>query len=292
MHGVSTRAVDDLVEAMGVDAGISKSEVSRICAGLDEIVGAFRTRTLGHIEFPYVYLGRDLPARAQRHRPGGVHGRRGRHRHHRRRLPGDPRPRRRRQRGRDVLAGFLTGAQEARPGRGAAGDLRPARRPGRGAASAASRAPGTNAAGCTSPATCSPTSPRHKADMVAGGVPHHLRPARRRQPSHAAWDEVRDQLAESFPKIGPLMDDAKAEVLAFTAFPRAHWRKIWSHQPARADQQGDQTPLPRRRHLPQRRRRHPPRRRRPGRHARRMASRRPPLPLRKLHGAALPRPRY
>src|SRR5436305_14449752 len=56
VHGISTRGVDDLVEAMGVDAGISKSEVSRICAGLDEIVGAFRTRTLGHVEFPYVYL--------------------------------------------------------------------------------------------------------------------------------------------------------------------------------------------------------------------------------------------
>lgn len=56
VHGISTRAVDDLVEAMGVETGISKSEVSRICAGLDEIVGAFRTRTLGHIEFPYVYL--------------------------------------------------------------------------------------------------------------------------------------------------------------------------------------------------------------------------------------------
>ena len=27
------------------------------------------------------------------------------------------------------------------------------------------------------------------------------------------------------------MDDAKAEVLAFTAFPRAHWRKIWSTNP-------------------------------------------------------------
>lgn len=36
--------------------GISKSEVSRICAGLDETVGAFRTRELGHTEFPYVYL--------------------------------------------------------------------------------------------------------------------------------------------------------------------------------------------------------------------------------------------
>ena len=44
VHGVSTRSVDDLVEAMGVESGISKSEVSRICAGLDEIVGAFRIR--------------------------------------------------------------------------------------------------------------------------------------------------------------------------------------------------------------------------------------------------------
>ncbi len=47
----------------------------------------------------------------------------------------------------------------------------------------------------------------------------------------ATWDEVRDQLAARFPKIGPLMDHAKAEVLAFTAFPRAHWSKIWSTNP-------------------------------------------------------------
>jgi putative transposase len=56
VHGVSTRAVDDLVAALGVDSGISKSEVSRICAGLDEVVGAFRTRLLDHVEFPYIYL--------------------------------------------------------------------------------------------------------------------------------------------------------------------------------------------------------------------------------------------
>src|SRR6476619_5790054 len=54
--GVSTRSVDDLVAALGVESGISKSEVSRICAGLDEVVGAFRTRRLDHVEFPYVYL--------------------------------------------------------------------------------------------------------------------------------------------------------------------------------------------------------------------------------------------
>jgi transposase-like protein len=47
----------------------------------------------------------------------------------------------------------------------------------------------------------------------------------------ASWDQVRDQLAGMFPKIGPLMDDAKAEVLAFTGFPRAHWQKVWSTNP-------------------------------------------------------------
>jgi hypothetical protein len=31
-----------------------------------------------------------------------------------------------------------------------------------------------------------------------------------------------------FPKTGPLMDDAKAEVLAFTGFPREHWRHACS----------------------------------------------------------------
>src|SRR3954462_3909654 len=56
VHGVSTRSVDDLVAALGIDSGISKSEVSRICAGLDEVVDAFRSRRLDHTEFPYVYL--------------------------------------------------------------------------------------------------------------------------------------------------------------------------------------------------------------------------------------------
>ncbi len=46
-----------------------------------------------------------------------------------------------------------------------------------------------------------------------------------------AWDEVRDQLAGSFPEVGPIMDQAKTEVLAFTGFPKAHWRKIWSTNP-------------------------------------------------------------
>src|SRR3954471_24776069 len=54
--GVSTRSVDDLVAALGMDSGISKSEASRICAGLDEVVGAFRPRHLHRAPFPYVDL--------------------------------------------------------------------------------------------------------------------------------------------------------------------------------------------------------------------------------------------
>jgi putative transposase len=42
VHGVSTRKVDDLVEALGVASGISKSEVSRICAKLDKDLESFR----------------------------------------------------------------------------------------------------------------------------------------------------------------------------------------------------------------------------------------------------------
>ena len=71
VHGVSTRSVDDLVGALGADSGIKKSEVSRICAGLDEIVGAFRARRLDHIEFPYVYLDATVRHEAPYDRAGG-----------------------------------------------------------------------------------------------------------------------------------------------------------------------------------------------------------------------------
>ena len=54
VHGVSTRKVDDLVKALGLD-GISKSEVSRICGELDTVVAAFRTRSLAGTH-PYLWV--------------------------------------------------------------------------------------------------------------------------------------------------------------------------------------------------------------------------------------------
>ena len=54
VQGVSTRKVEALVQTLGI-AGISKSEVSRMCASLDAQTDAFRTRRLD-AEYPYVWF--------------------------------------------------------------------------------------------------------------------------------------------------------------------------------------------------------------------------------------------
>ena len=64
--GVSTRRVDDLVKALGIE-GISKSQVSRLAQTLDEEVAAFRSRPLDAGPYPYIWLD----ALTQRCREGG-----------------------------------------------------------------------------------------------------------------------------------------------------------------------------------------------------------------------------
>jgi mutator family transposase/integrase-like protein len=54
--GTSVRKIDDSVKALGADTGISKSEVSRICADLDEQVASFADRDLSKQAFLYVFL--------------------------------------------------------------------------------------------------------------------------------------------------------------------------------------------------------------------------------------------
>ena len=65
VKGVSTRKVEALVQSLGI-AGLSKSEVSRLCQSLDEQVEAFRSRRLD-AEYPYVWLD----ARYEHVREGG-----------------------------------------------------------------------------------------------------------------------------------------------------------------------------------------------------------------------------
>ncbi len=68
VNGVSTRKVERLVEQLGIQA-MGKDQVSRLCAGLDDQVAAFRDRPLGEARYPYLWLD----AKVERVRePGGV----------------------------------------------------------------------------------------------------------------------------------------------------------------------------------------------------------------------------
>jgi len=55
VEGVSTRRVDDVARSMGLE-GISKSQVSRICGELDELVAAWRNRPLDAGPYPFVWV--------------------------------------------------------------------------------------------------------------------------------------------------------------------------------------------------------------------------------------------
>jgi transposase-like protein len=232
VNGVSTRAVDDLVAALGIGSGISKSEVSRICAGLDEQVEAFRSRPLHHTAFPYVFLDATY-LHVRRTGPGGgqvssmavvvatgVTG----------------------TGGREILGldvgdsedevfwrGFLRTLRE----RGLSGVRLVISDQHAGLVAALGRQfQGVGHQRCRVHFARNLLAlvPKSHKDMVASVFRTAFS-----QPDAAAasqaWDQVRDQLASTFPKIGPLMDAAKTEVLAFTAFPRSHWTKIWSTNP-------------------------------------------------------------
>jgi len=66
VEGVSTRRVDDVVKAMGID-GISKSQVSELAKSLDAMVSAFRNRPLDGGPYSYIWLD----ALTQKVREGG-----------------------------------------------------------------------------------------------------------------------------------------------------------------------------------------------------------------------------
>jgi transposase-like protein len=238
VHGISTRSVDDLVQALGIDSGISKSEVSRICAGLDETVAAFRTRTLGHTDFPYVYLDATyLHVRETTRGEGGD------------RIPGQVVSKAvvvatgiTATGGREVLGVAVGDSEEETFWRAFLTDLKTRglggvrlvisdqhaglvaalRRCFQGAAHQRCRVHFAR--------NLLALVPRSHKDMVAA-VFRTIFAQPTATAVSGAWDEVRDQLARSFPKVAPLMDGAKVEVLAFAGFPRAHWVKIWSNNP-------------------------------------------------------------
>ncbi|MDJ0491529.1 IS256 family transposase [Rhodococcus qingshengii] len=228
VHGVSTRNVDDLVAALGVDSGISKSEVSRICAQLDGEIARFRERTLAHTTFPYIFLdatyckvriGAHVVSHAMVVATGvSIEGTR------------------------EVLGTavgdsesfefwreFLTGLKA----RGLAG-VHLVISDAHAGLKAAVMQQFTSAAW----QRCRVHFMRNLHGRVSAKQIPPVMAAVKTIFAHTEpdaidqqWDQVADTLAPSFPKVAEMMREAKPDVLAFTAFPKAHWQKIWSNNP-------------------------------------------------------------
>ena len=228
VHGVSTRKVDDLVQALGSAAGISKSEVSRICSGLDAEMAAFRDRPLGHVEFPYMFadatylkgrVGGQVVARAVVVATGIT-------------ANGD----------REVL-GLAVGDSEDK---GFWCEfLRSLRERGLGGvrlvisdhhlglkAAIATVMIGAGWQRCRVHLMRNLLArvPRANAEMVAAAVRTIFA-----QPDAAAvadqFGRITTMLEAQFPDVAAALCETREDLLAFSAFPLEHWRKIWSTNP-------------------------------------------------------------
>jgi len=50
---------------------------------------------------------------------------------------------------------------------------------------------------------------------------------------HAQFDRILDALVDKLPAVAQHLDAARTDILAFAAFPRSHWPKVWSTNPVR-----------------------------------------------------------
>jgi putative transposase len=228
VHGVSTRSVDDLVKALGADTGISKSEVSRICAALDVELTAFRTRPLDHLRFPYIYLdatyckarvNHQIVSRAVVVATG---------------ITEDG--------GREVL-GVMVGDSETELfwtqflrhlrergltgvrlvlGDNHSGLVKAIRKVMIGAAYQRCRVHFLR--------NVFAVIPKDAAEMVAATI-RTIFAQTTAEAVRAQLDTVADMLGQQFPKVKQMLIEAKDDLTAFADFPERHWKKIQSTNP-------------------------------------------------------------
>ena len=225
LAGVSTRRVEKLVQQLGVER-MSKSQVSRLAKSLDQIVEDFRTRPLDSGPYPYL----TLDALVVKCREGGrtvnvcvVHA------------VGVNRDGFRESLGLDVVtaedgAGWLAFLRSLLA-RGLAGVrlVTSDAHPGLVDAIAATL---TGAAW----QRCRTHAMRNLLTRVPKSAQSFVATMVRTifaQPDaetvHEQYHRIVDQLQTRFPEAAALLEDAAPDLLAFTSFPKEHWRQLWSN---------------------------------------------------------------
>jgi putative transposase len=225
IQGVSTRAVDDLVQAMGA-SGVSKSQVSRLCADIDDRVKAFLDRPIEG-EWPYLWIDATYLKVRQEGRvvsvavivAVGVN-----------------------TDGRREILGMDIGASEAETFWTDA--LRKLKRRGlkgvklvisdahEGIKAAVSKVFNTTWQRCRVHfmrnvlAHAGKSGRRVVAAFIATAFAQDTAEAARQQ-----WRQVADQLRAKVPKLAAMMDEAEEDVLAYMTFPKEHRVKLHSTNP-------------------------------------------------------------
>src|SRR5919107_235848 len=223
--GVSTRKVDDLVQAMGL-TGISKSQVSKLCKDIDERVHAFLDRPLEG-EWPYLWLD----ATYLRQREGGrvvsvaaiiavaanTEGKReivGLHI------------------GPSEAETFWSGFLKSLVRRGLKGVKLVISDAHEGLKQAIAKVMGATWQRCRVHWMRNLLAhvPKGQHTMVAAAIRQaFLQPDR--ESASQTWRHVADQLRARWPKLGALMDESETDVLAYMTFPGPHRTKLHSVNP-------------------------------------------------------------
>ena len=225
VQGVSTRSVDELVKAMGM-TGISKSQVSRLCADIDERVKTFLERPIEG-SWPYLWIdatyvkvreaGRIVSVAVIIAVAVNTDGRR------------------------EVL-GLEVGPSEAEPfwtkflrsltRRGLRGVKLVISDAHEGLKKAAAKVLGSTWQRCR--VHFMRNAMAHVGAKQRQMVAAAIRTAFTQETEKAAHDEWRDvakRLCPRFPKLADLMDEAEDDVLAHMSFPKEHWAQIHSTNP-------------------------------------------------------------
>ncbi len=228
--GVSTRRMDKLVTALGI-TGLSKSQVSVMAADLDEQVTSFRTRPLD--AGPYTFVAADALVLKVRESgrvvkvaamvATGINAEGYREILGLQVATGESGP------AwvaffRDLVARGLTGAGKV------------------GLVTSDAHAGLVEAIGATLPGTSWQRCRTHYAANLMSVTPkaswpwvkallHSVYDQPDAEAVHAQFDRILEALTGKLPAVAQHLEDARADILAFTAFPKEIWRQIWSNNP-------------------------------------------------------------